>query len=141
MNLKAPVTRFWKNLVICENFHGRQPQTCVPGMEETLLTYRTKKRWTLFVTCPLNSEAILFGLDRLIGFRKEHIYASKSWEMVRILPTVARRTNISSARKGKVSCLRKNLYDSDARRTFYMYMRRGKENLWTGHHSEGYNPK
>ena len=24
-----------------------------------------------------------------------------------------------------------------ARRTFYMYMRRGKENLWTGHHSEG----
>ena len=67
--------------------------------------------------------------------------ASKSWEMVRVLPTVARRTNISSARKRKVSCLRKNLYDSDARRTFYMYMRRGKEKLWTEHHSEGYNPK
>ena len=67
--------------------------------------------------------------------------ASKSREMVRVLPTVARRTNISSARKRKVSCLRKNLYDSDARRTFYMYMRRGKEKLWTEHHSEGYNPK
>ena len=33
------------------------------------------------------------------------------------------------------------IYDSDARRTFYMYMRRGKEKLWTEHHSEGYNPK
>ena len=33
------------------------------------------------------------------------------------------------------------IYDSDARRTFYMYMKRGKENVWTGHHSEGYNPK
>ena len=29
----------------------------------------------------------------------------------------------------------------DARCTFYMYMRRGKEKLWTGHHLEGYNPK
>ena len=67
--------------------------------------------------------------------------ASKSWEMDRVLPTVAKRTNISSARERKVSCLRKNLYDSDARRTFYMYMRRGKEKLWTGHHSEGHNPK
>ena len=67
--------------------------------------------------------------------------ASKSWEMVLVLPTVARRTNISSARKRKVSCLRKNLFDSDARRTFYMHMRRGKEKLWTGHRLEGYNPK
>ena len=76
MNLKAPATRFWKSFIICENFHGRQPYTCVPGMEEALLAYRTKKRWTLFVTCPLNSEAILFGLDWLIGFRKEHIYGA-----------------------------------------------------------------
>ena len=45
-------------------------------MEEALLAYRTKKRWTLFVTCPLNSEGILFGLDWLIGFRKEHIYGA-----------------------------------------------------------------
>ena len=76
MNLKAPATRFSKIFVICENFHGRLLYTCVPGMEEALLAYRTKKRWTLFVTCPLNSEAILFGLDWLIGFRKEHIYGA-----------------------------------------------------------------
>ena len=43
--------------------------------------------------------------------------------------------------KAKGELPRKKLYDSNARGTFYMYMRRGKENLWTGHHSEGYNPK
>ena len=44
--------------------------------------------------------------------------------------------------KAKGEFPQKKIYlTADARRTFYMYLRRGKEKLWTGHHLEGYNPK
>ena len=101
------------------------------GLEETLSAYRMKKSWILFTNCLSRTQAIPFGLDWPIGFRRVHIFgamglhltilfrrvgsaafqvmylkisASKSREMVRTSLTVARKIHVSSAREPKVSC-------------------------------------
>ena len=50
------------------------------------------------------------------------------------LTDCCKENNYFICEKAKGELPQKKLYDSDARRTFYMYMRRGKETLWTGHH-------
>ena len=120
-----------------------------PGFGGDLVN-RMKEKWGLFITCLLRSEALPFGLDWLIVFRKVNIYgamedlltvlfpasgwakyhvmlektnAPKYWEMVGILPTVAKRINTSFVRGPKVSCASIESNDRSARPNLYLWVK------------------
>ena len=101
------------------------------GFGGDLVSISDEKSWILITNCLSRTQAIPFGLDWPIGFRRVHIFgamghhltilfrrvgsaafqvmylkisASKSREMVRTSLTVARKIHVSSAREPKVSC-------------------------------------